>query len=191
VQQEQRQRRPHGGQQQRPVERKGAIVDAKGRIEAKRQPLQHQAKGGTKHQGRQQTAHHQGAVPPAAPDRVRQLAAIVKAHRAQKEAEQQEHEGHVKRREGGGIDQGPGGKQGAGTGDEPHLVALPHRPHAVEQHPPLVIRLADHGQQHGDPEIEAIHHHEADQQEEHQPPPDHFQGFVIHQAGLPFCNTSP
>ncbi len=188
---QQRQRRPHAGQQQRPLERKGAVVDAKGRIEAKRQALQQEAQGGAKHQGRQQTAHHQGAIPPAAPDRVRQLAAIVKAHRTQEEAEQQEHEGDVERREGGGIDQRPGGEQGASPGDEPHLVALPHRPHAVEQHPPLLVVLGHHRQQHGHAEIEAVHHHEADEHEEHQPPPDQFQGFVIHQAGLPFCNTSP
>ncbi|MNC40860.1 hypothetical protein D3C75_896010 [compost metagenome] len=188
---QQSQRRAHAGQQQRPVEIEGAVVDAQGRVEAKRQALQQEAEGRAKHQGRQQGPHHQGPVPPAAPQGIRQLAAIVKAHRAQEEAEQQEHEGHIERREGGGIDQGPGGEQGAGTGDEPHLVALPHWAHAVEQHAPLLIGVGHHGEQHADPEIEAVHHHEADEQEEHQPPPDEFQGFVIHQTGLPFFNTSP
>ena len=76
----------------RPVERKGAIVDAKAASKTAALCSTRPRVAPNTRVGRP-TAHHQGAVPPAAPDRVRQLAAIVKAHRAQKEAEQQEHEG--------------------------------------------------------------------------------------------------
>ncbi len=183
-----------GGQhreQPAPVEVERAVVQAQRRVEAKRQALHHQTDGGAEDQGRYQAPRHQRPLPPAAPQRVGQLAAVVKTDRAQKEAEQQHHHGDIEHREGGGIDQRPGCEQGAGTGDEPHLIALPHRPHAVDHQPPVVVILRDHWQQHGDAEIEAIHHDKADHHEEQQRPPDEFQGCVIHQAILASSGCSP
>ena len=178
-------------EQPAPVEVERAIVQTQRRVEAKRQPLHHQTDSSTEDQGWYQATGHQRPIPPAAPHRIGQLAAIVKTDRTQEEPEQQHHHGDVKPREGGGIDQWPGGEQGTGTGNQPHLIALPHRPHAVDHQTAVVVIFRHHRQQHGDAEIEAIHHDKTDHHEEHQRPPDEFQGCVIHQAILASSGCSP
>src|SRR5690606_29919897 len=107
--------------------------------------LQQVAEGDAEDQRRYCAADEQAPVPGLAPARIVDLAPIVETDRPEEECPQHRQHGPVKAAEGGGIHQRPGGEDGATTGDEPDLVAVPVRADGVDDDAALDIVLADEG----------------------------------------------
>ena len=92
------------------------------------------------------------------------FAAVVKPDRAEKQRPQHDQHGPVETAEGGGVDQRPGRKNSATAGDEPDLVAVPVRPHGVDNDAAFQVAAPDKGQQGAHAHVVAIHDGKADQQ---------------------------
>jgi hypothetical protein len=166
------------------LEQPAALVEnAQVAVHAERHALQQIAERDAEHERRHHTAGDERAVPPRAPARVRELVAELEADRPQDQRCQHQEHGDVEAREGGGVDHRPGREHGAGTEDEPHLVALPHRADRVDGDAPLGVGARDVGQQRRDAEVEAVHDRKADQQHAEQKPPDDAEGRVVERNG--------
>ena len=160
-------------------EKAAAVKRAQHVVERKRHPLQQVSEGHPEDQRRHGAADDQAPVPGAAPARVGHLAAVLEAHRPEEQGEEHEQQRPVEAREGGGIDQGPGGKDGPARGDEPDLVPVPVGAHRVDDDAPLGVVLAQEGEQGADPHIHAVGDGEADKEDAHQHPPGELQDFIV------------
>ena len=118
-----------------------------------------------------------------------QLAAVLEAHRTQDERAEHDEHGEIEAGEGHGIDHRPGGENGAGAEDQPHLIAFPDRSDRVDGDAALTIGAGDEGQQDADAEIETVHDGKADEQHAEQQPPDDTQGRIIEE--MPWSFSRP
>ena len=107
-------------------------------------------------------------MPPPAP---RFFAPEFDGHRAEDEPAEQGHEGQVKPGKNPGIDHGEGGKEGAGPGDQPDLIAVPDRPDGIEEDAAVFV-LLDQKVQRADPEVEAVEHGVAGEKDADENEPD-------------------
>jgi hypothetical protein len=154
-------------------------------VEAEGHALEQIAESHPEDQRRHRPADEEAPVPGAPPGGVVDLAAVIKAHRAEEQRPQHRQHRPVEAREGGGIHQRPGRKDGAAAGDEPHLVAVPVGADGIDDDPPFGVVLADEGQQRSDAHVVAIHDGEAHQQHPDEQPPDQFERCVIQHFETP------
>ena len=158
-----------GGEQAQQI----ALVEgAQIAIQAEGRAQQDVADRDAEHQGRNEAAGEQRPVPEGPPLGRRTLGAILERHGPQDQGRQDQEHGQVEAGEADGVDEGPGGEDGAAAQDEPHLVALPGRADGVDHHTALFICLGDEGQERADAQVETVGQGEADQQYAEQPPPD-------------------
>jgi hypothetical protein len=110
-------------------------------------------------------------VPHGAPARALALRAELDGDRAQDEHEQHEHHRQVEPAEQRGVHERERGEQRTAAEDEPHLVAVPHRPDAVEEDALVAVVLGEHRREHPDAQVEAVEDHVAadDRDVEHEP----------------------
>ena len=88
---------------------------------------------------------------------VRLLPPFERDHPDDQEREDQQ-EGEVEAREHRRVPDGEGREGRAAGDDEPDLVAVPHRSDRLEHRLPVGVLPAQHGEQHADPEVEALGH---------------------------------
>lgn len=84
-------------------------------------------------------------------------------------------------RESGGVEHWPGGEDRTAAKDQPRLVALPHRPHGINDDATLDVRTRHSGQKNCNTEVKAVHYGKADQQDAEQCPLD---GFIVKHGEL-------
>ena len=139
-----------------------------------------------------QAAEEEGAVPHGAPAAV--TVAELERDRPQDEPEQHEHDRQVEAAEGHGVHHGEGGEDGAGAGEEPDLVAVPHGADRRADDALLVVALRDEGIEHARAEVEAVEDHVHREQDRDEEEPDVGQGHLVtslHRRERARCPSPP
>ena len=137
-------------------------------VGVQRQARSGQSQGSTEPEGDQERSPAQGPVHPPPPPVAVDLAAVLDGHRPENQPDQDEHEGDVQGREQGGVPVGEGGEEPGGCGDQPHLVAVPHRADGIEHLPALALIAGTGEHEHPHAQVEAV--------QEDEPGPQHRDG---------------
>ena len=103
------------------------------------------------------------------------LAAELKGNAAHDQCNQEQEQGRIKSAEHGGVPVRKGGKSGPAGGDQPDFIPIPVRTDGIDDGPALGIGLAQEGQEHAHPEIEAFQEEEPDLQDGDQDKPDNVE----------------
>ena len=127
------------------------------------------------HQGRRQRPVGGEDIEHVAPFGVGMLGAVLERHPAQDQPHQHQQQRQVEPGEQGGVPAGEGREGGAARGQQPHLVAVPGGADGVDHHAAFLVVSTEHGQEHGDAEVEALQEEEADPQNGDQQEPDDVQ----------------
>ena len=131
----------------------------------------HVAQRHAQQQRRQERAHGEADVPGARPLRV--VGAELKRDRADDQAEQHQHDGQIEARERGGVRRGERCEQRAAGGEEPHLVAVPHRADAAAHERLLAFVFRQRAVQDAHAQVEPVEHEvPGDQHEDQKEPKD-------------------
>ena len=83
------------------------------------------AEGHPENQGRYHATDEEAPVPGSAPPGILNFTSVIEANGPEEKGEQNQQDGPVKTRKGGGVGQGPGGKHCSAGGKKPDLVAFP------------------------------------------------------------------
>ncbi len=155
------------------------------RVEPEGRPFKEVAEGDAEDDRGNGSSDKEPPVPELPPGGVLELAAVVEADRPEEEGPEDQQHGHIKAREGRGIDHGPGGKERSSGSDEPDLVAFPVRPHAVDEDTSLGIVLSDEGEKGSHSHVESVHHGKPDKEDNHENPPEKLEcGILEHRDDL-------
>ena len=76
-------------------------------------------------------------------------------------------------------------EQRAAAGEQPHLVAVPHRPDGVAHDRLVLLGLAEERVEHADAQVEAVEHRVAGEQHADEHEPDDAENFASHRVSLP------
>ncbi len=133
------------------------------------------------HECRQERADARRPVEGATPLRLGTLGPVLEGDAAQDQTDQHEEQRQVQRGEQRRVPAWERGEGGAAGGEQPHLVAVPHRADRVDDHPASLLVVfhglaAEEGDQHGDAVVEALQEEVADPQHRDEEEPHHGEG---------------
>ncbi len=111
-------------------------------------------------------------VPPSLPLLTVALGAVLERHAAHDQRQQDQQQRQVEPAEQGRVPLGERREGRAAGHEEPDLVAVPDRADGVDHDPALGFVLGQDGQQHADPEVEALEGEVADPEDCDQREPD-------------------
>ena len=130
-----------------------------------RQAGQQVAEGDPEQQRDQDRPDGERPAPGAAPAVGVDLAAPLEGDAADDQRDQEQQQRQVAGREPGGVPGRERREDRRAADDQPDLVAVPHRPDAVDRDPALDLGPADDLVQHADAEVEALEDEEAGPEE--------------------------
>jgi hypothetical protein len=139
-----------------------------------RDAAQDVAERNAEEQDRDAARHGEDHVPGTAPAGRFSLAAELERYGSRHERQQEEHERQVEAAEDRGVDGRKGAEENAARGEQPDLVAVPHRPHGVQHRSSLVVSLRTQVPE-ADPQVEAVEDGVADEEHTQQDEPDHLK----------------
>ena len=152
----------------------------------------HVADGDAEEQGRKQRTHEEQGVPRLLPTGLRFARGILQRDRADDEAHEHEDDGQVETGERGGVCRRERGEQRAARGQEPNLVAVPHRTDAAAQERLFLVGLGDEGTQDAGAQVESVKNEVSGDQYEDEDEPDdsqyghgYFASSISSLTGLP------
>ena len=128
-------------------------------------------------QRRQERADDDHDVEVATPLQAAALAAVLERDPAHDQRHQDEQQRQVEAAEQRGVPRRERREQGAAGGEQPDLVAVPHRAERGQQRALLALVLAQDRQQHADAVVEALEHEVADEQDCDESEPEDLKGF--------------
>ena len=110
----------------------------------------------TEEQREQRARHREHHVPPVLPQRVVDLVAELDAEAAEEQQPQHEHQREIETAEARRVQGGKGGHHRPADAEEPHFVAVPHRPDRIDQPRPFVAVPPEPQVNRPQAEIEAV-----------------------------------
>ena len=124
--------------------------------------------GDSEEERRQEAGADEDRLPEGFPGRV--VSPELERHGPEDEREEDEHESQIEAAEDRRIGHRKGGEERPAPGQQPDLVAVPHRPDGPEEGPLLVLGLRQEREEDADAEVEAVEHRvpgeeDADEQE--------------------------
>jgi len=123
---------------------------------ADRQPREDRGEGDAPDEGGQHRAEDDPGIAPAAPPVGVHLAAPFEGDGAEDQRDDDEEQREVEAGEHRGVPLGERGEHGAGGGDEPHLVAVPHGADRGDHGGTAALVLAEDRQEHPHAEVESL-----------------------------------
>ncbi len=127
-------------------------------------------------QCREQAAGKYGPIPGAAPLRVRIFAAKLKRDAARNQRQQEQEHRQIKAAEHASVPVREGGKSRAAGSHQPDFVAVPVRADGVDDGPAFGVIFSQEGQEHPDPEVEALQEEKPDVEYGNQDEPEDIRG---------------